>query len=721
MRVSFRLLLLAMAVVSVTDRAVAGVVADRLDGVSEVVPRSFQEQASFVAGIVLDARTLAPIPGAQVTIEGTGLGMVTTNAGRFRIQNVTGQEVTLHVVMLGYRSVTQVARVGDPDVRILMEQSAVELDEIVVTGVPGDTRKRAVGNAVSSVDAAAAVATSPIEKVEDLLGGRAPGVVVMPGTGMVGSGSKIRIRGESSLSLSGNPLIYVDGVRVDNTSDSGMHAQSFGSGVISRLNDLNPEEIQSIEVLKGPAAATLYGTEASRGVINIITKRGAPGDARLTVTVRQGANWLPDVSNLFPVNYWRAPDGQVHALNLIDYYDARGTPIFRTGRMQQYNASLSGGSADTRYFLSVGYGEDEGALPTNWLKKFSSRINIEANPTSNLRISAGAGYSRNNIAQDCEGGCGGVVWGVAYSTPANLPDIRCELSPGYGCDFWGGFQNGAPSRFYSYETRQNSDHFTTSLQLTYTPFEWLTNRLTVGVDLTNEQNLQYRLFQQNDTIRYFLSERAANGFRFQARWQRFLTTFDYAGTATFAVTPDITSATSVGIQYYTRRTESLRAQGDEFAGPGLSTIGATATQSLADDNFVDNNTLGTYIQETLSWKDRLFLTMALRVDNNSAFGEDVRWVTYPKSSLSWVLSEEDWFTDLVSPDLVNAFRLRVAYGQSGEQPASFVALRTYNPVTGPGGTAAVTPGTIGNPDLAPERGEEIEAGIDVGLFDDRIG
>lgn len=137
MRVSFRLLLLAMAVVSVTDRAVAGVVADRLDGVSEVVPRSFQEQASFVAGIVLDARTLAPIPGAQVTIEGTGLGMVTTNAGRFRIQNVTGQEVTLHVVMLGYRSVTQVARVGDPDVRILMEQSAVELDEIVVTGVPG--------------------------------------------------------------------------------------------------------------------------------------------------------------------------------------------------------------------------------------------------------------------------------------------------------------------------------------------------------------------------------------------------------------------------------------------------------------------------------------------------------------------------------------------------------------------------------------------------------
>ena len=121
-----------------------------------------------------------------------------------------------------------------------------------------------------------------------------PGVVVMPGTGMIGSGSKIRIRGQSTFSLSGDPLIYVDGVRVDNETGSGISVQAFGSGVVSRLNDFDPEHIESVEILKGPAAATLYGTEAARGVINIITKKGTPGVTRWSFTIKQGANWFDE-------------------------------------------------------------------------------------------------------------------------------------------------------------------------------------------------------------------------------------------------------------------------------------------------------------------------------------------------------------------------------------------------------------------------------------------
>src|SRR4029078_4265156 len=154
-----------------------------------------------------------------------------------------------------------------------------------VTGTAGGQEKRAIGNSVAKVDAANVVASAQVPTIQDLINGRAPRVTIMPGTGMVGSGSRIRIRGATTFSLSGEPLIYVDGVRVNNEQASGISIQAFGSGVISRLNDFNPEEIESIEILKGPAAATLYGTEAARGVINIITKKGASTGTNYAFTV----------------------------------------------------------------------------------------------------------------------------------------------------------------------------------------------------------------------------------------------------------------------------------------------------------------------------------------------------------------------------------------------------------------------------------------------------
>jgi len=166
--------------------------------------------------------------------------------------------------------------------------------------------------------------------------------------------------------------------------------------------------------------------------------------------------------------------------------------------------------------------------------------------------------------------------------------------------------------------------------------------------------------------------------------------------------------------------EFLGAQGNEFAGPGLVTIDASATRPYAGSDYFDNNTLGLYVQEVIGLNDRLFLTGAVRVDNNSAFGSELDFVTYPKASLSWVLSEEPAVEGAV-PSFLNTFKLRLAYGQSGSQPVAFSALRTFSPETGPGGTPAVTPSSLGNPDLGPERGEEFEAGFDAGLFDDRLG
>lgn len=682
------------------------------------------QQTGEITGQVVSVSDLAPLAGVQVLVNGTGIGTITNNTGRYLLNDVPVGTVVVRATMVGHSTQEQTVDVTAGATTVVdfeLREAAIAIDEIVVTGVPGGTRRRAIGNTVTTIDAAALSEVAPIEDVETLLTGRSPGVVIVPSTGAVGAGSTIRIRGSSTISLTGNPLIYIDGVRVANSATTGPASQGGGrgAGTISRLNDIDPQSIESIEVLKGPAAATLYGTEASRGVINIITKRGSAGPPSLSVSVRQGVNWLPNPESLFPVNYWTDPDGRVHSLNIVEREKSLGRKLFRTGRLQTYRASLSGGSEDTRYYVSGSFTDDEGPLPTNWLKNLNSQVNVDVQLRDGLRITTSNTFVKNDVRLNREVSGGSIMWGVAYATPQNLPENRCRILPGPSCDTWRGFGRGTPQTWLSEHHEQHVRRYVGSVQVTYEPFDWLTNRLSVGLDATEEQNLSYRLYQTNDTIRSELGDREANGFRFQERWRRFHTTYDFASTVNVPLTEMITSATSWGIQYYTRHEEVLAARGEEFANPGLSTIAATASQPLATDNFIQNNTLGTYLQETLSWRDRLFLIGAVRVDNNSAFGDEVRWVTYPKASLSWVLNEEEWYDD-VAPSWANGLRLRIAWGQSGEQPPSFVALRTYQPVPAEAGTG-VSPNTIGNPDLAPEVGEELEVGLDTELLDNRIG
>lgn len=224
----------------------------------------------------------------------------------------------------------------------------------------------------------------------------------------------------------------------------------------------------------------------------------------------------------------------------------------------------------------------------------------------------------------------------------------------------------------------------------------------------------------NDTIIYFLGPQLSKGAKTQTRRHQTFNTFDYSGTVSVDVRPELNLETSLGIQYYTRHIEYILAAGEQFAAPGLSTVSATAANPRASDSYLDDKTLGVYVQEQLGWQGRLFLTGALRVDNNSAFGADFDFVTYPKASLSWVLNEEPWWSER-APGWLRTFKLRAAYGQSGQQPIAFAALRTYTPVTGPGNTPAVTTGALGNPSLGPERGTELEVGFDAGLFEDRLG
>ncbi|NNF26173.1 MAG: TonB-dependent receptor plug domain-containing protein, partial [Gemmatimonadetes bacterium] len=300
-----------------------------------------------ITGTVVDVSTQQPLAGAQVVIEGSQLGSLTDNRGRFLILNVPQTTVTVEVIMIGYRATSVQVSAERPAV-IELSPTAIDLDEIVVTGVVGEQQARSIGNAIGKIDAAAMQEMAPSPDVQDMLSATVAGVRIMSGGGEVGTGGITRIRGVKSMTLSAQPIIVVDGVRVnggDNDSDLACGVGTDCAQMPSRLDDFNPDEIESIEIIKGPAAATLYGTEASNGVIQIITKKGQRGAPRVNMTVRQGANWYPDVQNLWPTTFYRSAAGSIEEVNVLAL-DARdeygllggGRNWFQTGHNQGYQA-----------------------------------------------------------------------------------------------------------------------------------------------------------------------------------------------------------------------------------------------------------------------------------------------------------------------------------------------------------------------------------------------
>lgn len=693
-------------------------------------PSVARAQTGTISGTVVVEGSQRPLARAQVTVEGqAGRGAVTDAAGRFRITGitgVTGATVTLDARLIGFRPVTRTAQVGATDVRLLLSERAVELNEVVVTGTAGGSQKRELGTAVAQVNVSDVVAKTAVPSVDALLNGRAPGVQILPGTGMVGAGARVRIRGIGSFSLSADPLIYVDGVRVDNQTSTGITIQAFGSGVVSRLNDFDPEQIESIEVLKGPAAATLYGTEAARGVINIITKKGTAGQTSYDFMVRGGGNTFQDAAGRMPTNWCHIQSatsctptgaGPLLGLNTVKRQDSLGAPIFRTGRITDYSGNVSGGTSIFRFFAGGSLNDDQGIDPTNAQRKTSVRTNLTITPSERVTVETSIGYVSGHTQLSCEGGCGGLMWDSEYSNPANLPQF---CSPGdIPCTWVQGFNGTPPKADLVLQDWQDLNRLTASATLSYTPFPWFSNRVSIGTDVTQEGNVEYVPYLTNDTLANFWGA-SAQGYRYNQQHQATYNTYDYNGSVHFALPRNWTTKTSAGVQYYTNHNNYISGEGDYFPAPGLQTIGSAGTIQPSFDNWTQNNTFGFYGQQEFAFADRLYLTGASRVDNNSAFGSQVHWVTYPKLSASYVLSEEPAVQRHL-PTWLNSVRLRGAYGGSGQQPGLNTALRTLSPAVGPNSVGILTPNALGNSDLRPERVVGTELGFETGMFNDRFG
>jgi TonB-linked SusC/RagA family outer membrane protein len=666
--------------------------ARRLTGIAS---RRTLQAVAVIAGVVRDQGSGDPISAAQVFIADLDIGVLSQADGRYLIQNVPAGTHSVSAERIGYRTSVEEVTVSSGETALqdfFLSSQALQLDEVVVTGTATGARVREIGNAVGQIDASIAE-TQPITNVSDLLRGRVAGLAIQQGTGAAGSASTIKIRGSSTMRLvNDGPLIYIDGVRVSNQVES-------GSSDVSRMDDLDPSSIESIEVIKGPAAATLYGTEAANGVIQIITKNGAVGEDRWNFTVRQGASWYQDPAGRTPTNWGVNPlTGQVESLNIMEN-EAERDLMFRTGRNQYYGIDVSGGTAAFQYFVAGSASSDEGATYNSWVKRYNGRVNVTSQPTSELVVEANAGVAITRLRLPSDFPYDDAV----YATPENLDDERR------------GYRTAPPEARYEQDhDYHDANRVTAGVTVTHTPTDWLTQRVTFGIDITDQESTNLNAVLSPASAQFF-SARSASGSKSVERQSQFFTTFDYSASATRDLSTSLAATTSAGFQVYTKSIESITATGTGFPALGLAAISATGERTGGDD-LIENNTVGVYLQQQIGWRDRLFLTGAIRADDNSAFGESFDLVYYPKLSASWVVSEEPFW----GLDFVNSFRLRAAYGQSGQQPDAFDALRTYVTRISPDGSATLRPDSPGNASLGPERGVEIEAGFDARFFDDRL-
>ena len=271
-----------------------------------LAPTVLEAQTGSIRGEVVDAVTQRPIGGAQVEIVDTRQGGLTNTSGQFLVLNVPVGDHEVRIQFIGFATMSQTVSVASGETAVLdfeLARAALQLDQIVVTGTAQETQARSVGNTVSTIDAAEIVEIAPISTVQELLTARTPGLTLMSNSGQAGSSSKLRIRGAGSLAAGLQPVVYVDGIRMKSGTQGGLDVSWGGAQGTDALDFLNPNDIESIETIKGPAASTLYGADAAGGVIQIITKKGRAGSGLVwNISFETGySEWALDT----PTNYWR--------------------------------------------------------------------------------------------------------------------------------------------------------------------------------------------------------------------------------------------------------------------------------------------------------------------------------------------------------------------------------------------------------------------------------
>ena len=700
-----------------------------------------QQATGTVTGrVVGSGATGGPLETARVSVMGTNLATGTNREGVFTLRGVPAGSHEIRVIRLGYSQRTLPVTVTAGQTVTLdfsLEPAPYTLEEITTTST-GEARKLEVGNTINTIQVNTLVDKMPLKDISQIITARAPGVTVMPTSGTTGTGSRIRIRGANSVSLSNEPLFIIDGVRVNASNQ----ASSFGLGAqqASRLSDINAEEVSDIQILKGPSASAIYGTGSSNGVVLITTKRGVAGRPRWNFWLEQGM--LKDTYD-YPLNVFGGTTSdpttaarctllrtigvggaactQAHIFRYTPMNDEGQDP--RTnGRRQQWGGSVSGGSDAVQYFVSGEWEEERGIFemppddqtrmleesgrtelredelhPSNQ-NKWSVRANTNfvISPKATASVNLGYVTSRTRFPQNDNN-----VRGILSSSLNG--DGRGATDPVLA---WGFFR---PGETFQRLTVQAINRITGAATGSYNPWTWLTLRGTGGLDITEQGEQQLNRFGEGPNFGI-----DKQGFSGEARFNWSIFTADVGATASFDLTSRITSKTSAGFQYSENNLHGTNGNGDRLP-PGSVTVTSTSVKRLTEQTTI-TKVVGSYVEQVFGLDDRFFLTGSVRFDKNSSTGIEANTITYPKAAASWLTP---WFES----GTFSSLRLRASFGQAGQQPTGPVALETYT-ATQANIAGVVEPavvlGNFGDIALKAERSTEFEAGFDLGMFDSRV-
>ena len=515
--------------------------------VTLAMPAPVSAQDGTVTGTVTDAASQRPVGSVQVFLVGTGLGTLSRDNGRFVILNVPAGDYTLRAERIGYTTADAQITVAGGALQqdFSLAAQALGLDEIVVTGTAGAARRREIGNTVSLLDVEQDVVAPPAN-VDALLQARVPGMSVTQSSASVGGGAMIRLRGNVSMTQSNQPLIYIDGVRVrsagfaKNVPPVGYSGRS-NNDVSSPLNSVNPQDIERVEVIKGAAATTLYGTEASAGVIQIFTKRGSVGDATWTGQTTQGVarnlTFGPDPSLRPPsenptslsggrsdflfINPWlRGHKPKCGDAIVVDGQPCDSGLFSDIGAHQQnYAMSVGGGAENVRYFVSASFENDDGVLPNDQEKKVILRGNFTLNPMDDLQLQWNTSYTNDQLAHTA---AGNNAHGMTLNTFRRDRNYLNDES------------FNAINPFLDQDITTQIDHLITGLTATYSPLANFSNKFSVGYDLAQ---------QDNRNLRPFGFIRAPSGILATSRYEFNTLTVDYVGSLDFQLPAGIRSVT----------------------------------------------------------------------------------------------------------------------------------------------------------------------------------
>lgn len=709
-----------------------------------------QAATGVVRGRVLEAAASTPIANAEVRVVGTVLRTTTGADGAFLLRGVPVGSTNLRVQAIGYSPRTLTAEVtagAETSVSVTLTKSVQALQEVVTTAT-GEQSRRSIANVVSTVKADSLAKVAAVTSVDQVLQARVPGVTIVPGYGMTGGTFNVRIRGTNSLSLSNEPLWIIDGIRLETRG----YDASGNIGGSQGLSAINPEDIESIDVIKGPAAAAIYGTQASNGVIVVKTKRGRAGPATWSAygeygMVEQPATW-PD--NFRSWGRSRNPTTGVVGttatqcrisnaalgtcvIDSLTTFNPLGnpetTPFGKPGNRQNMGLQVQGGSQSMRFFASVereqetgpytmpdaeqariltvrGTAPRENQIRPNWLDQINIRGNFTADLRKDLSLNFSSAYTNRQL-----------------QTPFNASyfqgiQTQAITAPGFRNAF-NGYAAQHLGDMMSLEQPTTEQRLIMSATATYTPKPWLSARFTNGLDRSFGHSIQFARNGEGPNGGWGSGLVGQGGGKYVSKDVFHRTTSDLLVTADLPLPAmNLVTKTTVGVQYNTDASNYVDAFGYNLSP------GATSTASGSNRNGSESRSagaqLGYYLDGNIAWRDRIFFTGGVRTDKASAFGKGYPSVLYPRLGLSWVISEEEFFPQ---SRLLSNLRLRSAWGRAGIQPGATTALQTLSAssvVIAGQASPTLRLSSLGNADIRPEVVTETEYGFEAGLLDQRI-